>query len=203
MQVSYRGGSPLYFWPNYSREPREGPATWNCDRPPLTEAPSVWFTLFHPAPILRFPLSLSFFLSFDLSVSSRSLLLSPFDGCEAFSSFFFCFSLCRYHSTFASFSLFFYRTYRRFTFSVRLVCPFFLFRSLPLFMCMRVCLFVSLSFFLFRPVVGSDRSGAADLLWNLYSYRAPQQWSQPPHFSTPDLCYRSGFLSSDHGNLFC
>lgn len=95
---------------------------------------------------------------------------------------------------------FFFRTTRRFTF---LSLFFFLYRIQH----RRFAFSVLLSRALFpypvpsRPVVG--KSGAADLLWNLYSYHVPQQWSQPPHFSTPDLCYRSGFLSCYHGNLFC
>lgn len=133
-------------------------------------------------PCIFFSASLSLSLSDTLCVSSRSLLLSPFDGCEAFGISFF---LLKPLDALSLSPLFFlYRVqHRRFAFSVPLSCALFPY-PVPS-----------------RPVVG--KSGAADLLWNLYSYRAPQQWSQPPHFSTPDLCYRSGFLSSYHGNLFC
>lgn len=141
---------------------------------------------------LRFTFLLSWiffsrFSPFDtLGVSSRSLLLSLFDGCEAFDIFFF-FLLEPLGALLLSHSFSFFIVYS----IVVSPSPS---RSR-----------VSRALFSYpvpsRPVVG--KSGAADLLWNLYSYRAPQQWSQPPHFSTPDLCYRSGFLSSYHGNLFC
>lgn len=182
MQVSYRGGSPLYFWPNYSLASRASPDVELRPVLLLVRGDYPPFTFLLSAPFLRlssslFFLSLSLRFSVYLHVPSLVISLRWLRGVRYFPFFFF-FSN---HSTFPSLSLY----------TVAFLVPL----SLCLVPLFSLCPVPS------RSVVG--KSGAADLLWNLYCYRAPQQWSQPPHFSTPDLCYRSGFLSSCHENLFC
>lgn len=180
MQVSYHGGSPLYFWPNYSLASRANPDVELRSACYWTKVPSVSLSVFPTSFLLRLSLSPSNILC----VSSRSscYLLSMAARRSIFPLFFL--EPLDVLPLSLSFSLS----------CISIVASLSPSRSL-----------ISCVLFLYpvpsRPVVG--KSGAADLLWNLYSYRAPQQWSQPPHFSTPDLCYHSGFLSSYHGNLFC
>lgn len=182
MQVSYHGGSPLYFWPNYSLASRANPDVELRSACYWTKVPSVSLSFFPTSFLLHLSLSPSNILC----VSSRSscYLLSMAARRSIFPLFFLEPLDVLPLSLSLSFSLS----------CISIVASLSPSRSL-----------ISCVLFLYpvpsRPVVG--KSGAADLLWNLYSYRAPQQWSQPPHFSTPDLCYHSGFLSSYHGNLFC
>lgn len=159
-----------------SREPRE--PRRRIATSPATGGDYPPFTFLLSAPFLYLSFSPFFSLFDSLRIFTFPLLLSPYGGCEAFGIFLFFFSN---HSTFPS--LYIVASLSS-SDSFYVSCPFFSLRPAPS-----------------RPVVG--KSGAADLLWNLYCYRAPQQWSQPPHFSTPDLCYRSGFLSSYHENLLC
>lgn len=95
MQVSYHGGSPLYFWPNYSLASRANPDVENCDRP-VTEpkVPSVSLSFFpasfslrlSPSPgILTFPLVIFFrwlrgvrYFLYFFSSNHSALLLSSF-----------------------------------------------------------------------------------------------------------------------------
>lgn len=159
MQVSHRGGSPLYFWPNYSRESARGPT--NCDQSPPTEAPERASLSFSPH-LFCVPLSLS--VSSSLRVSSFPLVISflrlPGARCT------FPFSL---------------DTIRRFPLSRSSLAahnvvvslspscaPFFLFRSLPL--CVFLCLFssflsLSLSLYLDRSrQIGSRRPAVKFIL---------------------------------------
>lgn len=168
MQVSYRGGSPLYFWPNHSLASRASPDVEL--RPVLLPVETTLLSLFFCLHLFCISLFLPFSLSSILCVSSRSLSCYLPTVAARRSVFFFFFFFSN-HSTFPS--LYIVASLSS-SHSFYVSCPFFSLRPAPS-----------------RPVVG--KSGAADLLWNLYCYRAPQQWSQPPHFSTPDLCYRDSF----------
>lgn len=71
MQVSYRGGSPLYFWPNHSLASRASPDVEL--RPVLLPVETTLLSLFFCLHLFCISLFLPFSLSSILCVSSRSL----------------------------------------------------------------------------------------------------------------------------------
>lgn len=78
MQVSYRGGSPLYFWPNYSLASRANPRRRIATSPATGYRETTLLSLFFRLHLFCLFLLLSFSLSLGFSMYLHGVSLSRY-----------------------------------------------------------------------------------------------------------------------------